>query len=416
MIGKLLNIGISENLNYFQRTTIRLINGVAISSILTTFIAETYILLTVGVVPSGLTIALCSIFFGFVYIFLNYKGKHKISRGLLVVNANITLVSVLFLVDPSLRADDMFLVLIPLYIGMFKSLKTVLRIVFVTFSIYLLGIYVTSIYDFDYPMTFSDESKVIVRMTFLCLTIALMFLTTIFFKRGTEKSRQEIEEKNTDLSYLLEENKQQLIELKKGLAEKQFLLSEVHHRVNNNLQILASILHLQQDDLEHGNTDANIVLSELLSRINSLSLIHRQIYEDDEFTGIRLAQLLGGLIFNLSEIYPDAPNIRIENTEKEIIIPTEISSPFTLLINEVLNYIILTSTLIPNASNQEISVSLDAKENFLTVNCELTQVSNVNLSKESLSPQLINLLTKQLKGTYIINNYNSLTITLTVPV
>jgi signal transduction histidine kinase len=334
VIHQLLNIGITKELDYFQRTSVRIINGVALSSLLTTTLAEGYILWSIGVVPSGLTIALITILFALSYLLLNKHHYYTASKKLLAFNANLTLIVVFLLVHPDLRADDMFLVLIPLYIGIFKELKTILTLSGITLSIYMLGIYFSTFVEHEYIMTFSDQNKVVVRMTFLSLTLTLLFTTTLFFKRGTEKSRLEIEAKNEALSQLLSANKIQLQELKKGLEEKQFLLSEVHHKVNNNLQVLSSILQIQEDEKQ----DPMLILSQFSNRIHSLSLIHRQIYQEENFESIAITPLLEGII--LHHYHPHtAANISIILKQNTFVLDLDKSTTFALLMNEVFQFI-----------------------------------------------------------------------------
>ena len=63
-------------------------------------------------------------------------------------------------------------------------------------------------------------------------------------------------------------------ELKGALASREMLLKEIHHRVKNNLQIVASLLALQRERIE--NPEAYTVLSESSQRVHSLSLVHSQ--------------------------------------------------------------------------------------------------------------------------------------------
>ncbi len=62
------------------------------------------------------------------------------------------------------------------------------------------------------------------------------------------------------------------------------LLHEIHHRVKNNLQIISSILDIQQRSLN--NPELKGVFNDARSRINSMALVHQSLYEKEnlEFT------------------------------------------------------------------------------------------------------------------------------------
>lgn len=73
-----------------------------------------------------------------------------------------------------------------------------------------------------------------------------------------------------------------------------FLIREQNHRVKNNLQVISSILSLQQQYL----TDATSrnVLSESQARIDSVVMLHRQLYENNDFELIDMEQLFDDII------------------------------------------------------------------------------------------------------------------------
>jgi two-component sensor histidine kinase len=57
------------------------------------------------------------------------------------------------------------------------------------------------------------------------------------------------------------------------------LLHEIHHRVKNNLQIISSILDIQQRSLN--NPELKGVFNDAKSRINSMALVHQNLYEKE---------------------------------------------------------------------------------------------------------------------------------------
>lgn len=82
-------------------------------------------------------------------------------------------------------------------------------------------------------------------------------------------------------------------ELEQANAKQSLLLSEVHHRVKNNLQLVISLLTL------HGNASStdktNRFMNEITAKIRSISLIHEQLYSSGEFEDINVSTYLNQL-------------------------------------------------------------------------------------------------------------------------
>jgi two-component sensor histidine kinase len=68
--------------------------------------------------------------------------------------------------------------------------------------------------------------------------------------------------------------------LHESLAEKDALLREVHHRVKNNLQIISSLLSMQQRALK--DEAAKAALGDSRQRISALALIYRTLYQSED--------------------------------------------------------------------------------------------------------------------------------------
>jgi two-component system, sensor histidine kinase PdtaS len=87
-------------------------------------------------------------------------------------------------------------------------------------------------------------------------------------------------------------------ELEDGLARQTKLTREVHHRVKNNLQVVASLLNIHARGA--GTAEAADAYATIQRRVDALALVHRSHYAELEVNhGIALRPLIGELAANL---------------------------------------------------------------------------------------------------------------------
>ena len=79
-------------------------------------------------------------------------------------------------------------------------------------------------------------------------------------------------------------------DLRAALREKDALVREVHHRVKNNLAIVASLLRLEQNRIDH--PAARAVLQDMAQRVRSLALLHDLMHQSHHITEVDLGTYL----------------------------------------------------------------------------------------------------------------------------
>jgi two-component sensor histidine kinase len=93
--------------------------------------------------------------------------------------------------------------------------------------------------------------------------------------------------------------------------EREVLLRELQHRVKNNLQMIVSLIHLQQQRAE--TADARRQLEALAKRVQALSGVHRQLYTTGHATRAPLGGYLRELCESLLDFYgPRANGVRFD--------------------------------------------------------------------------------------------------------
>jgi PAS domain S-box-containing protein len=122
--------------------------------------------------------------------------------------------------------------------------------------------------------------------------------------------------------------------LRESLAEKVALLREVHHRVKNNLQIVASLLNLQADRI--ANPEAVAALLDTRSRVHSMALLHEVLYRSESLARINLAAYVEELSIQLLRVFGQlAGRVQVERRVAAIDLFLEQAVPCGLIINEL---------------------------------------------------------------------------------
>ncbi len=168
------------------------------------------------------------------------------------------------------------------------------------------------------------ENELILRNLLLtCLVFAAGIIILFFNRYKTQKKN------NAIIDATNEELKKTLI----SKEEKELLLKEIHHRVKNNLQIISSLMRLQSNITAEYRLKSNY--QEMQGRINSMALVHEQLYGATDFSVIRVVDYTNILIDRIQKVYScngARVNKRIEIEELTI----EVLIPLGLLLNELL--------------------------------------------------------------------------------
>ena len=87
------------------------------------------------------------------------------------------------------------------------------------------------------------------------------------------------------------------LSLRESLAQKDTLMREIHHRVKNNLQVITSLLNMQQRALT--DPAARAAMSDTRQRITALALIYRALYQGPDLRRVDVRQFLEELVGQL---------------------------------------------------------------------------------------------------------------------
>jgi two-component sensor histidine kinase len=159
----------------------------------------------------------------------------------------------------------------------------------------------------------------------MIVILCLVILFGCIFLRHELRHRQ-------DKALLEERVRERTAELEHALSEKSVLLQEIHHRVNNNLQIITSILQLEADRTADPALQAS--KGKTLKRVYAMALVHELLYQTEELEHIDLGLYAGRLIDNFRA--GSAVEFGLA-AEREIRVGLDFALPFGLLLNELLS-------------------------------------------------------------------------------
>ncbi len=237
------------------------------------------------------------------------------------------------------------------------------------------------------------------------------------------KNTKELSEANKKLQIEILERKRAEKQIKHALDEKTKLLSEIHHRVKNNIQIIVSLINMLSSHKNVDNTGSE-KLSEIAERVRTISEIHESFYSTKNLSKIDFASFLRKTIEEFSNKfgYENSVNYDLNIYEKFIEINKAI--PCGIICYELLDNALKLAFLIDSENNdahkkQECKLKIDfyKKDGEYTLSfCDIG-VGDITketlLDKNTVSFQMVDFLVKnQLRGKFSVEQSSGTTIIL----
>ena len=195
--------------------------------------------------------------------------------------------------------------------------------------------------------------------------------------------------------------------ISKSLDEKEILLREIHHRVKNNLQFISSLLGLQTEHIS--DQKALNALQEGQDRVQSMALIHQNLYQEDNLTGVDMKDYFVKLIHSLFDSYnirEDQVALQLEIGDLNLDVDTVI--PIGLIVNELISNSLKYA--FPDDRKGVINISLSEAQGILNLTVKddgigFPQEINNRLG-DSFGYKLIHAFTEQLEADLKIDGLN----------
>lgn len=223
---------------------------------------------------------------------------------------------------------------------------------------------------------------------FFIIVIVLAFIGLFFIKRAYDNKKKLA-------SFLSSEDQR-----------KEVLLQEVHHRINNNLQIISSLLTLQANNAD--NEKLSEYLTQSQNRIQSLSALHELLYNTNSPLEINMHDYINKiLIFHRDVLKTMNANIAIEVNIENVSFSTKVAVALAMVVNELVTNSIKYA--FENLKEGLISVSLVHDPNnrnwLLSIRDNGKGLpTETERRKESLGLKLVSIMTRQIGGTLTSKN------------
>jgi two-component sensor histidine kinase len=134
--------------------------------------------------------------------------------------------------------------------------------------------------------------------------------------------------------YKTQKNKNSLI--KKQADDLQTLMKEIHHRLKNNLQIISSLLDLQSRTV--GDKQAAQAIKEGRNRVQTMAIIHQNLYGEEHFKGIAVVDYIDTLVRNLFDSYNIQPGgVMLQTDIEKMNLDVDTIIPVGLVLNELIS-------------------------------------------------------------------------------
>ncbi|HUW40564.1 MAG TPA: histidine kinase dimerization/phosphoacceptor domain -containing protein [Rectinemataceae bacterium] len=188
-------------------------------------------------------------------------------------------------------------------------------------------------------------------------------------------------------------------ELVESLAARELRLKEIHHRVKNNLQVVSSLLNLQESALVEEKDRA--IFLDCQTQIQSMAMVHEELYRGGDLQRIDMQKYFGEFIDYLAGMYDgtvhgvswsvEAPQVTLDLDE---------AIPVALIVNELVSNCFKHA--FPSDRGGRVRIALEPRgENWLlTVSDDGRgfSASRSGTARTGIGTELVGALAAQLKG------------------
>ena len=323
------------------------------------------------------TITIIFLFFNLIVLY-RYK-KLKIVAYIFVFTISIALL-VLIYINHFASMSIVFILLMPLTTLLFLNFKESLYVSLLLFSIMAMLLYFEYLNNSENIIAHNPKA-----LFNLAYTAIIVYIVGLLYHFSILKTFDELDASN---------------------HQKEILLKEVHHRVKNNLNVIASIIGLHESTLI-GSEREELLKSK--SRIEAIALVHEMLYREDDFESINFDTYMNRLSSLLLGMYAGEQEIRVDIKSNNQKISLTVMVQLGIMINEL-----FTNSIKYAFTNKKGNIDIELQHNddeYLLIYSDDGRGYSPPeelLKSKSLGIRLIHLTAKQLKGDVKISSEKGL--------
>ncbi|WP_109832098.1 histidine kinase dimerization/phosphoacceptor domain -containing protein [Reichenbachiella versicolor] len=299
-----------------QRPIIHLLNSTALLAIVVILLTQIISIPLMGVQIYSFLFSLFFLVQSAGIIRMNQLGKIRSAKGLFLFGCYTSVFTLHVAYDVEV-ASWVFLICLYSYFG--AILKKKRNLIFHSVLTTVLAICSIVLHHIGYfkPLTATNQHEVMSLHIMMFVCTSLFVLANMHSLRVNLSNHQE--------------------QLEKMLSEKKLLLKEVHHRVNNNLQLISSLLNIQGRQVTDAKSGWLYGNDAIQSRIQSMAIIHHELSNIPEINAVPLRRYVKNLTTHLGAIFEvDRRNIELDIEIADVYIKPEKVVHFGLIITEIL--------------------------------------------------------------------------------
>jgi two-component sensor histidine kinase len=245
-------------------------------------------------------------------------------------------------------------------------------------------------------ITWLDQANANQRRWLWTLGIGVHLLLALLVLAATQY--QALRRSNEQLarnSWEIQKNHDQMAEQSARLA---ILLREVHHRVKNNLAMVASLLRLQAARLT--DPEALRAMRESQQRIEAISLVHQGLYQTADVTSVDMRRYITDLVQLLCTTHKTSvAAVELQLDLASVHLNVDVAVPLGLLLNELVINAFKHAYAEAEMPTLRVALSPDATGNLLLeVQDNGSGFDPAVQSHSGFGRRLVTALVKQLAG------------------
>jgi two-component sensor histidine kinase len=387
---KLIDTGVHDLPDHYQRRTTRFVNLFSLMMMAGLIVGFTNIFFLLGDYPY--LHELVAFVLSVLCLVLNSKGYYMTATYLFLFSLNYAIFYISEYYDIS-TGTYLFYFPVILCVALLHNPKRGIKhtLIFFAISFAFMGLSVFIDFDFIRNYNVSAENNVLLFQYNLCISIVVSIVMVVLVI-------QVIDSQNYQLMHALKQETSNQEKISQSLKEKEVMLSELHHRVKNNMSVISSLLNLQISSTP--NTEAKRLLTESRNRVVSMSLVHDKLYQKKDFSKISFDSYLRELVTELVRASPDRVDTQFALEPCEIDISVAI--PVGLVVNEmVTNSIKHAFKNLPIEARVSVNLHTEGGKKILEV-CDNGKGFDYDTGKaagSSLGLFLVESLVEQVDGT-----------------